>query len=75
MRPGSLPLSQLVLLDLVAPPALAFAWALLSGGWAAIVQGGNVSDETQQRQKTEFWAILIMTFLMGVGCTVYAWLT
>jgi hypothetical protein len=74
MRPGSLPLSQLVLLDLVMPPVTAFAWRLMAGRWAGAVQSGKPSDETQQRQKMEFWAILIMTFLMGVGFTIYAWM-
>jgi hypothetical protein len=54
MRPVALPISQSILLDLVAPPAISFVWALMSGRWAAIVHGGRASDETQQRQRTEF---------------------
>lgn len=41
MRPVALPISQSILLDLVAPLAISFAWALMSGRWAAIVHGGN----------------------------------
>ena len=74
MRPGALPISQLALLDLLAPPVIAGAWWLMSGGLAGIIQGGSKSAETKTRQTRELWALLIMIYLMAFGVTVYAWL-
>ena len=74
MRPGSLPLSQFIVLDLVAPPVAAIVWWLMARGWAGVVQGGKASEETRDRQRTEFWAVLIMSFIVLAGFTIYAWL-
>jgi len=75
VRPGALPLPQLILLDVVSPPVIAGIWWLMSGGWAAGVQGGSTSTETKSRQTLEFWAILILLYVMAFGVTIYAWLT
>ena len=75
MRPGSLPISQLILLDLIAPPVIATVWRFKVGGWARAVQGGKVSEETRDRQRMEFWAVLILSYLVAFGVTIYAWLT
>ena len=75
MRPGALPLSQLIMLDLFLPPVVSGIWWVMSRGWAASIQGGTTSERTKQRQSTEFWAVLIMTYLLAFGFTVYAWLT
>jgi hypothetical protein len=75
MRPGALPTSQLILLDLLAPPVIAGAWWLMSGGLAGVIQGGSRSAETKARQTREFWALLILIYLMAFGVTLYAWLT
>jgi hypothetical protein len=75
MRPGAYPISQQILLDLVAPPIIAGAWWLMSGGLAGIIQGGSRSAETKSRQAQEFWALLILFYLIMFGITIYAWLT
>jgi hypothetical protein len=75
MRPGALPTSQLILLDILAPPIIAGAWWLMSGGLAGVIQGGSRSSETKARQTREFWILLILIYLMAIGVTIYAWLT
>lgn len=75
MRPGALPISQQILLDLIAPPVLAAVWRFKASGWARAVQGGKVSEETRDRQRMEFWVVLILSYLVMFGVTLYAWLT
>ncbi len=75
MRPGALPVPQLILLDLVAPPVIAGIWWMMSRGWAGAIQGGSTSAKTKARQAKEFWAVLILIYLMAFGVTIYAWLT
>jgi hypothetical protein len=67
MRPGSLPISQLILLDLIVPPIIAFLWRFMAGGWAGAVQGAQVTKETRERQSLEFWVILGLTYLVFFG--------
>jgi hypothetical protein len=76
MRPGALPISQIVLIDIIAPPVTAGLWWLMARGWAIAVQQGNPSEETRGRQKMGFWAIMIMSYFLMIGATIYyAWLT
>jgi hypothetical protein len=74
VRPGSLPISQLILLDLFIPPIGAVLWRFMAGGWAAGVQGGKASEETRKRQWLEFWVLLGLAYAVMFGFTVYAWL-
>lgn len=75
MRPGALPVSELILLDLIAPPVLAGLFWLKARGRSSAVQGGEVTSRTRQRQSTEFRAVLVMSYLLAFGVTIYAWLT
>jgi hypothetical protein len=75
MRPGALPLFDQILMDLFIPPLGAAVWAFLVRGWAMTVQGGEVSELTRQRQKKEFWIILIVAYLLMFGITIYGLLT
>lgn len=75
MRPGALPFSELILLDLIAPTVIAGLFWLKARGWSSAVQGGEVTSRTRQRQSTEFWAVLVMSYLLAFGVTIYAWLT
>lgn len=75
MRPGALPLGQLLLLDLLVPPIGAVLWSYMARGWVATVQGGTVSERTKQRQKKEFWILLVATYLLMFGVTIYGILT
>ena len=59
MRPGSLPIPQLILLDLIAPPVIATVWRFKAIGWARAVQGGKVSEETRARQRSEFYGLYV----------------
>lgn len=72
MRPGALPLSQQILLDICVPPIIAFLWKLMAGGWGSLVQGGKVSEGTSSRQWFEFWVILAMGYALLFGFTIYA---
>jgi hypothetical protein len=75
MRPGALPISQQFLLDLIAPPVLAIVWRFKAIGWARAVQGSKFSARTRDRQWMEFWAVLILGYLVMFGVTIYGWLT
>jgi len=48
---------------------------MMSRGWAGAIQGGSTSAKTKARQAKEFWAVLILIYLMAFGVTIYAWLT
>ena len=75
MRPGALPISQIILLDLIAPPIAAILWQVMSRGWAGVVQLGQLSQETKRRQNLGFWAILGLGYFVMFGITIYAYLT
>ena len=44
---------------------------LKARGWAETVQGSNVSGTTKRRQRSEFWVLLLVMYLFGLGCVVY----
>jgi hypothetical protein len=69
---GALPLTQQLLLDLLVPPVGALVWSHMVRGWATAIQGGVGIAKTRQRQKREFWAILIAAYVIMFGITIYA---
>jgi hypothetical protein len=69
---GARPLWQQVLFFVLAPPIMALLIRILSRGWANIVQGGDVSETTRDRQKMEFWGVLIFMYIMVGGIFLYA---
>ena len=71
MRSGALPLYQQIVLDLLVPPIGSAIWAFVVRGWAGVVQGGTVTERTKQRQKIEFWVILVAAYLLMFGITIY----
>jgi hypothetical protein len=74
MRHQAAPLWQLILSLIVGPPIMAFLWSLMSGGFAATVQGGTRSERTVKRQRAEFWILLIALYIIGIAMATYAWL-
>ncbi len=46
MRHQAAPLWQLILSLIIGPPIMAFLWSLMSGGFAAAVQGGTRTERT-----------------------------
>jgi hypothetical protein len=62
-------LTRQFLLDLTAPPALACLWWLGSRGWGFAVQGGQVSNQTKNRQKVGFFVVLTALYLVMFGTT------
>lgn len=75
MRPGALPISDQILLDIIIPPAGAVAWWIAARGWAMCVQENGIPQETRTRQKWGFWALLGIVYLLSFGITIYGWLT
>jgi hypothetical protein len=75
MRPGALPNSQIVLLDLLVPPIGAAFWWLMAGGWATLVQKGKINGESRQRQRFEFWVVMGLAYFVMFGLSIYYWLT
>ena len=74
MRHQAAPLWQLILSLIVGPPIMAFLWRLMSGGFAAAVQGGIRSEKTVKRQRVEFWIVLVVLYVTGIAVAAYAWL-
>ena len=68
---AGLPFLQQLILDAIAPPVLAVIWLGLSRGWAGVVQRGNLSEMTKDRQRVEFWIVLSVLYLMMFGITLY----
>jgi hypothetical protein len=68
---GPIPISQMILLDIVIPPIGTCMWWLMARGWAGFVQLGRVSDTTQKRQRWEFWVILAAAYVIMFGITIY----
>jgi hypothetical protein len=75
IRPGALPLSQQIILDLLFPPVGAAIWWVVSTGWATIVQGGKISERTKMLRKRLFWTLLAGAYALMFGMTLYAYLT
>ena len=72
MRPGAAPLAEQLAILLVGPPIMAALWWLASRSLGWIFQGGSVSERTKQRQKKEFWVLLIGLYALGFGIMLYA---
>ena len=66
-----LPLFQQFVLDTIAPPILTVIWLVLSRGWAGIIQSGNISKTTKDRQSIEFWIVLSVLHSIMFGITLY----
>ena len=71
MRPGAIPISQMILLDILVPPIGTCVWWLMAHGWAGLVQLGRPSETTRKRQKWEFWTILTAAYVLMFGITLY----
>ena len=71
MRPGAAPLSEQFATLVIGPPIMSMLWWLGSRNFARIVQGGSVSERTRQRQKKEFWVLLIGLYVLGLGIILY----
>lgn len=72
MRPGAAPLSEQLAILLLGPPIMSAFWWLASRNFGRIVHGGSVSARTKQRQKKEFWVLLVGLYLLGFGIILYA---
>jgi hypothetical protein len=75
MRPDAAPLGEQLAIFLLGPPIMSTLWWFSSRNLGRIVQGGSVSERTKQRQKKEFWVLLIGLYLLGFGIILYATLT
>ena len=64
-------LVQQYLMDMVAPPIIASLWWVFSRGWAIAVQAGTVSDRTRIRQKSGFFLVLALLYVLMFGATTY----
>jgi len=64
-------LAQQYLLDSVAPPVMATLWWFFSRGWATAVQAGELSDRTRKRQKSGFFLVLGLLYVLMFGMTTY----
>lgn len=75
IRPGALPLSQQIVLDLLLPPVAAALWWVVSTGWARLAQGGRISEKTKIVRRKMFWILLAGAYALMFGITIYASLT
>jgi len=66
-----MPLTQELLLDVLAPPIVAgIAW-VLGSVWSSLVGGGTRSDSARKWGKVTFLVILVGGYLMMFGATAY----
>jgi hypothetical protein len=72
MRPGAAPLSEQFMIAILGPPIMATLWWLASRGFAQTVQGQTISEKTKQRQKKEFWILLVALYALGFGIILSA---
>ena len=59
-----LPLWQQLLFLAFGPVILALIMRQLMRGWAHAVQGEELSEETKNRQRFEFWSVLIVLYVV-----------
>jgi hypothetical protein len=74
-RPGASPLWEQLVIGILGPPIMAILFRFRARGWAMMVQGGTVSEKTKDRQRIEFWVVLILCYVIVFGEFIYAWLT
>jgi hypothetical protein len=53
----------------------AFLWWMMTGGWAGVIQGENISQETKRRQLQECLVLMGAAYVLMFGLTVYYSLT
>jgi hypothetical protein len=64
-------LSQQYFVDGIAPPVVATLWWFFSRGTANVLQGGRASERTRRFEKTGFFVVLIVAYLIMFGVTTY----
>ena len=72
VRPGTGPLWQQILLDLLAPPMLTALWWLMSKALAASL-GTSESTTVQGWLSSGIWILLIGLYVTVILVSVYAW--
>jgi hypothetical protein len=72
MSPGAAPLWEQLIILIFGPPIMAAFWWIAARGWALTVQGGTASPKTRGRQKVEFYVVLIVMYVVGLGMALYA---
>jgi hypothetical protein len=74
MRPGSLPIQQQILVDLIAPPVGAFLWRLMTVGRAgAPVE--EAGEGARRSKSSEFWVVLLLGYVLMFGISLFTWFT
>jgi|HubBroStandDraft_1064217.scaffolds.fasta_scaffold663430_2 hypothetical protein len=74
MRPSAAPLWEQLIILILGPPIMTALWWFAARGWALTVQGGTASSKTKRRQKVEFYVVLVVMYVVGLGMALYAWL-
>lgn len=72
MRPGASPLGEQISIVVLGPPIMALLWRIGSRGWAHTIQGATLSEKTKKRQNIEFWALLVLMYMVVIGMVIYA---
>lgn len=68
---GALPMWKQLVLDIIMPPVGTGIWVLASRSWAKAVQGGAVSQQTHRRQKRLAVILLMFSYVLMFGVTIY----
>ena len=66
-----LPLWQQILVLICMPPCLSCLCWMMMRGKATSIQGNDVSVETKDRQRFEFWTLLAVLYLGALFLFVY----
>jgi len=51
---------------------MAALWWLAGRNLARTIQGGSASEKTKERQRKEFWILLVAMYVLGFGVALYA---
>lgn len=66
---NALPLWQILMLAIFAPPLLTGIWWLLSRGFSNAVTGGMMNPRQKRFERVMFWIVLIGCYVTSIGMT------
>ena len=67
----ALPLSEQIMLDIIAPPIGTCLWWIMSASTSAVLQGGTISERTKNWLRKGFWIVLGISYTLMFGVTAF----
>jgi len=70
---NSLPLGQLIALDVFFPPVGAGLWWIMSRALAMAFQGGQIGEGSRRFINRGFWLLMFLGYFIAFGFTAFAY--